>query len=256
MNRVVVSAHQSNLFPYLGFFDKMKNSDVLVIRDEVAYTKRDFHHKNKIRINSEDNINNPRSEWIGLPVENTDKFLKDVLIKDGKRGKKHWKDDLCHRLKTSYSHAPYFDEHFPKLKEIIDDSAPDAYLVDFNMQIIEYIAKAFDINTPMVRASEYGLRINPITDSDPSQDLVDIVKAAGGNTYLSGSGGRNYLDRTPFDREGIELLFQDYQHPKYTQSFPGFLPYMSAADALFCVGHLPKVNIIEDENEYRTEAIR
>ena len=51
MSDLIVSAHQPNFMPYLGFFDKMMKSDVFVIRDEVLFTKRDFHHRNKIRIN-------------------------------------------------------------------------------------------------------------------------------------------------------------------------------------------------------------
>ena len=61
----------------------------------------------------------------------------------------------------------------------------------------------------------------------------------GGNVYLSGSGGRDYLDLTPFKEMGIEVRFQDYHHPTYKQCFDGFLPYMSALDALFCIGKMP-----------------
>ena len=36
----IISAHQPNFIPYLGFFDKMKESDVFVIRDEVLFSEK------------------------------------------------------------------------------------------------------------------------------------------------------------------------------------------------------------------------
>ena len=63
----IVSAHQPNFLPYLGFFDKMDKSDVFVIRDEVQFAERDYHHRNRIRINGPRN-NEPQCKWIRVPV--------------------------------------------------------------------------------------------------------------------------------------------------------------------------------------------
>ena len=42
---------------------------------------------------------------------------------------------------------------------------------------------------------------------------------------------------------GIEVQFQDYKHPVYSQHLPGFLPNMAAIDALFCIGKMPNYEV-------------
>jgi len=36
-----------------------------------------------------------------------------------------------------------------------------------------------------------------------------------------------------FDNNKIEVVFQEYQHPTYSQLYEGFEPYMSILDLLF-----------------------
>ena len=96
-------------------------------------------------------------------------------------------------------------------------------------------------------ASELNLK-SLDKETDASQDLVNICKAVNGEIYLSGSGGKGYLNEIPFIKEGINVEFQDYDHPTYKQVFTGFLPNMSAIDALFCCGKIPKPIILNAIN--------
>jgi hypothetical protein len=235
----ILAAHQPNFLPYLGFFDKMRKSTIFVIRDEVLFIERDYHHRNRIRINSHDNVGNPKSAWVGVPVENPGQaYLHSISIKNGKRGKRHWKDELIHQLRINYGKSPHFERFYPGITEIIRNS--DSSLVGLNMALINFLCEAFGIKTRVVLASSLGLKKSKNYEkSDASEDLVKICKALDADTYLSGSGGKSYLDLEPFKKEGIKVEFQEYSHPAYPQCFPGFLPYMSSLDALFCVGKFP-----------------
>ena len=62
---------------------------------------------------------------------------------------------------------------------------------------------------------------------------MELCIKVGATTYLSGPFGRDYLDASAFEKAGIELLYHDYIHPKYSQCFDGFEPYMSVIDLLF-----------------------
>jgi hypothetical protein len=72
---------------------------------------------------------------------------------------------------------------------------------------------------------------------------VDLVSAIGGDIYLSGPMGKDYLDLQLFEEKKIHVTFQDFKHPIYPQQYNGFEPYMSAIDALLNAG--PKVDIHE-----------
>ena len=68
-------------------------------------------------------------------------------------------------------------------------------------------------------------------------DLVlDMCLKHGATSYVFGAKGRDYADVESFKAHGIELVFQDYQHPVYPQLHGAFLPNMSVVDLLMNCG--------------------
>ena len=55
---MIVSIHQPNYLPWIGFFDKIKRSDVFVLLDDVQFPrgKKHFGHRNKIKTNAGEKI--------------------------------------------------------------------------------------------------------------------------------------------------------------------------------------------------------
>jgi len=261
MSDLKIALHQPNFIPYLGFFDKLRKVDLFVIRDEVLFIKREFHNRNRIRINSNDNLNNPQSKWIKVPVNEIKDFIKHIKIKRGFiRNSNAWHEHILHEIKTSYEGAPFFDRYYPKLRQIFNNT--DDMLLSLNMKIIRLLMDVFNIKTKIIMASDLNLKKEHYQKSDASEDIVDICKALGAKIYLSGTGGVNYLDLKPFKREGISVEFHKYDHPVYKQRFPGFVPYLSALDALFCIGQIParrdildyvRVHSIIDQNSNEVE---
>lgn len=241
-SNIILSAHQPNFLPYLGFFNKMKQSDIFIIRDEVLYIKKEYHNRNRIRINSHDNIKSPKSKWISVPVEDPNDFIKYAKIKKEARIKnKLWNKILLNEIKSSYQNASYFKSFFPELEKIFYNS--DDKLLALNMKITNFLKSAFNIKTKIILASELKLKPEYYEKSSASEDLAKICEKLNADIYLSGAGGKTYLNLEPFEKRGIEVKFQDYKHPIYRQHLPGFLPYMSSIDALFCTGRMPEAEI-------------
>lgn len=238
MSKIIVSAHQPNFMPYLGFFDKMQKSDIFVIRDEVLFVKKEFHNRNRIRINSNNPIN-LQSKWLNVPVENSNDYIMNVTIKKYSRKERDmlWNKKILHDIKANYQKTPYFKNFFPEIENIFDNS--DDSLTSLNMKIIKFLVKAFNINTRIIMASDLELKPKNYIKSDASEDLAKICNLLKADIYLSGAGAKAYLKKKPFEKQGIDIEFQNYQHPVYPQAFPGFLPYMSAIDTLFCYGSIP-----------------
>ena len=65
---------------------------------------------------------------------------------------------------------------------------------------------------------------------------LGICRALGAKTYLSGPFGRDYLDRSRFRKEGIQIVYHNFTHPTYKQLFKPFAPNMSSVDLLFNYG--------------------
>jgi len=238
MSKIIIAAHQPNFMPYLGFFHKMQEADIFVIRDDVLFVKKEFHNRNKIRING-NNKNNPQSKWLNVPVINPHDYILYAKIKKDLKYKNKilWNSRVLHNIKTNYDKAPFFERFFPELERIFDNS--DDTLISLNMKLIRFLARVLNIKTKIIMASHLKLKPLHYENSNASQDLVNICKALGADIYLSGSGGKGYLDESPFLKEGIKLQFQEYVHPTYKQNYPGFLFNMTAIDALFCFGEMP-----------------
>src|SRR3989338_707273 len=237
---MIAALHQPNFLPYLGFFDKMKKADLFLIRDEVLFVRKEYHQRNKIRINSNDNLNHPQSKWLKVPVFEQEDYIMNIGI-DNRflAGGKPWRENMLHEVKASYHGSIYFSEYFQGFSDII--SGVDAGLLSLNMKLIDFLRTKFDIDTKIVLASKLGLKDAHYQKTDASLDIIDICKEVGAKTYLSGIGGKDYLDLKRFEEEGIKVDFQEYVHPTYKQRYPGFVSYMCALDALFNVGRFPEV---------------
>lgn len=223
---MIFSIHQPNYLPYLGFFDKMKNSDVFVIYDDAQFNRSDFQHRNRIRIYH-------GWKWLTVPVERKHIPINEVKIKNEVttwKGLK-WSDAHFKEIRDNYKGTPFYPTYEGKI-EMIYKSTYDK-LVDLNMALINFLKDAFDIDTKILFSSDLELT------SKSTERLVEIVATLGGDTYLSGPKGRDYLDVSQFEKNGIKVEFQDFKHPVYKQRYEGFIPNMSAIDALFNIGEIP-----------------
>ena len=73
---MIVSIHQPEHFPYLGFFQKMNKADLFIILDNVKFKKNNFQNRNRF-LNKSGN-----DEWFTVPVEKkaNSKLIKDVMF--------------------------------------------------------------------------------------------------------------------------------------------------------------------------------
>lgn len=219
---MIVGVHQPNYLPYLGFFDKMKKSDVFIIYDDAQFNKGDFQHRNRIRIYH-------GWKWLTVPVEKKHMPIKQVKIKnDVKINGVSWQEAHFRDIRDNYRKAPRYQKYEEDLHRIYEQKYD--FLIDLNMQLIEFLMKAFNIKAKIVYSSEFGFK------SKSTEKLVDLVSAVDGDIYLSGAMGKNYLDLELFNKKNIKVVFQEFEHPVYKQQYEGFIPNMSAVDALFNVG--------------------
>ncbi len=214
---MIISVHQPQYIPWLGYFDKIAQSDQFVFLDNVQYKEREFQNRNKIRTKD-------GSIWLTVPViskgEGRQK-ISEVKIDNGTA----WQRKHLGSLKTSYSSAAYFKEYYPFFEELL--SREWVYLKDLNIETIRFSLKELTISTPISFESDLGIT------SSRTERIIDICKKLKADTYLSGSGGKDYLNEALFAQNNIKLVYQDFKHPQYKQCYVPFEPYMSIIDLLF-----------------------
>ncbi len=225
---MIVAIHQPNYLPYLGFFEKMIQADIFVIYDDAQFNKEDFQHRNKIKIFH-------GCKWLTVPVEKKLISLKEITIKNEvmKKGIK-WFESHYNNIDLNYNRTPHYSLYKKDMEAIY--MKKHEKLIDLNMELIKFLMNAFNIKKKLIYSSELNHK------SNSTQRLIDIVESIGGDTYLSGAMGRNYLDLTLFERKGIEVKFQEFKPIVYQQNYEDFLPNMSAIDALFNIGKMPMID--------------
>lgn len=217
---MILAAHQPQYLPYLGYFHKMAAADVFVHLDDVQYKHREFQNRNRIRT---------PGGWIWLTVPVKVKGRREQSIAEVEiDNDKSWAEEHWESLKRNYARAPHFTEHAPAFERFY--ARRWTRLADLCLELAGYLASALGVRTPARLASSFGV------STFSTRRLVDLCRAAGADTYLSGAGGRDYLDEGLFREAGLELRYQDFRPPAYPQCFPGFEPNLAAVDALFNAG--------------------
>ena len=217
---MILSAHQPQYLPWLGYFHKMYHSDIFVFLDNVQYKKREYQNRNCIRTAS-------GTMWLTVPVlKEAEPYpnISAVRIDNSREWrKKHWMT-----IRTNYGHAPFFKQYSGFFEELY--GMEWKMLADLNMHIIEHIARLLGINKPIFLESQLNIA------TDKTSRLVDICRSMKADSYLSGIGGRDYLDEKQFELNGIKLIYQDFKHPQYKQCHEPFISCASIIDLLFNCG--------------------
>jgi hypothetical protein len=73
-------------------------------------------------------------------------------------------------------------------------------------------------------------------NDDASKRVLDFCKRLGGTRYVTGHGGRNYLQHEVFEAAGGRVDYMEYQRNPYPQIHGEFTPYVSIIDLLFNAG--------------------
>jgi ribosomal protein S18 acetylase RimI-like enzyme len=222
LTSTVVSIHQPNFMPWLGYFSKIKKADFFVLLDNVQYTKNSYINRVQLPVGKE-------ASWLTIPVQKPELStqIRDIEIAVGLfKVKKQVK-----RIAQSYAKAPFFKEVFPVIEKLLMNES--SRLSEFNANLIRGLCLELGIKTVIVTAS--ALEENK--DVEATTRLISICTKFKANTYLSGKGGFDYQDGKQFDTNGIEVKpvgFLPYEYERFDGN--EFISGMSIIDALFQEG--------------------
>ncbi len=218
-----VAISQPRYLPALNYLQRILISDTFVILDSVQHQRRAYEHRNKIK------SVNGRGTWCSIPLKKNSSrpVISELEIIDSK-----WVEKHKNTITQYYKNAAYFDRD---VLDYIYQGVKCGNFVENIMKMTVNICELLDINYNFKYASDLKL------SSSGDQLLYDITKTVGGNEYISGPNGRNYIDKKKF--YDIKLTFHEYNFPRYRQLYGEFVPWMSVVDQIFNVG-------IEETKDY------
>jgi hypothetical protein len=221
-----VAIHQPIYFPWLGYFYKIALADVFVFLDDAQFCKNRFDNRNRI-------AGQRGTQWLTVPVRHPlGQAINETCFADPRWARKH-----LGTIRAVYGRSPGFAACFPVLS-VLFDASRWKNLAEFNMAAAQQVCRLLGLPVPTVCSS--ALRI----DGTGGPRLAEIVRAVGGDTYLSGQGGANYQTPEDFELLGVQLEYLKYpefrcwEHSARTgQSQPKEdQPPLSVLDFLFTFG--------------------
>jgi len=214
-----IAIHQANYFPYPGFFHKINQADVFVIQDDIKFVNK-ITNRNKI-------ISSSGYTWINVPIKKGHQSLPIMDVKIN--NEISWKKINFKKVCAGYNKTKFFHLYKDFFENLYKKEWNNIF--DLNFETIKQVLIWLNIKTKIVIESELDV------SGQHTERLVNVCKKLGADTYISGIGGKKYLDEKLFEKNKIILKYQNYNPIKYTQHMSkSFIPNLSIIDLLANAG--------------------
>lgn len=205
-------------FPYIGYFQLIAAVDTFVVYDNIEYTKKGWINRNRILAGGE-------AVFITVPLKKDSDFLK---VDERYLSETYPKDKvkLLARIKESYRKAPQFEQVFPIIESVLNQS--EGNLFDYIYRSIRAVCDHLEIKTKIVVSSTID-----IDHHLKGQDkVIAIAKAVSVTEYINPIGGVELYDKQVFADNGLSLRFIKSNPIAYRQFDNDFLPWLSVIDVM------------------------
>lgn len=213
-----IAIMQPYLFPYIGYFQLIKNVDEFIVYDNIQFTKKGWINRNRLLVNG-------KESYLTLPLKKDSDYLdiKDRYITED------WtleRKKIINKIKETYIKAPFFQPVFPLIEGIINFENKNLFQFIFNS--LKQINNYLDIKTPLIISSSIE-----IDHSLKAEDkVIALCKARLASNYINPIGGIELYSKDIFRAAGLELQFLKTNNLIYPQFKNEFIPFLSIIDVM------------------------
>lgn len=200
---MILTCHQPNFMPYLGYFYKLYLCDVYSVSNTCGFTNhRDngIHNYNFIKEFGQ-------RKKLTIPVDKHSGRICDVNI--ATEYEKRDRELILKRLYYSYHKCAYFNVVYSDIKKILEEFKAGQPMWELNLTITRLIIEKMGMNKKIVIESEQ----EDLPD-DPTDAIIYMCKRTGCNQYLAGIHGNQYMNLDKFKENGIEIIYSDFNDEK------------------------------------------
>ncbi len=217
---MIVSIHQPNFFPWLGFFNKINSSDVFIFLTESKRSKNDKYLTRTLI------LNDYSKRYLSIPLGPKQKTIKTLELPSGKK----WRVDMINVLHASYSKSKFYEDVRYDIEKLLMFDCK--YFYEFSINIIYFFMKNLNIEKNCLIDSDFNKEFGK-----GNNRLIKLCNEAKASKYLSGVGAKSYIDEDIFLKNEIDVVYQDYFPYPYEQLSNEFIPGLSIIDVLFNCGY-------------------
>lgn len=197
-------------FPPLAVLALAARADVFVVGDTFAYSRQSGMNRARIRSTA-------GAMWLTVPVGTAHGRRADAIVLGG------WPEAARHAkkaLRFGYGKTPFYEHYADGLHALLD--ASHATLADLAVATTVWLFEHFGLAAPLRASALPGA----------PGDLAAVVDTASPASLVALPGA------VAHDRAAVPVPVEAlaWTEPTYRQPFPGFVPGLSALDALLMRG--------------------
>lgn len=206
---------QPYFFPYVGYFQLLREVNKFVIYDDVSFIKRGWIHRNSILMNGE-------ALRFTIPLQHASQsaLIFETKLFPG------WQEKFLRTIRQAYIKAPFFETIFPLIEKVVMHK--NITISELALSSIQMVHKYLALDVTIQPSSvQYGNRHLKGQDR-----ILDICIQEKCTTYCNLPGGRNLYQIADFTIANINLLFVEPKQLVYKQFGYKFVPKLSIIDVL------------------------
>ncbi len=191
--------HQPNYLPNLSFFFKMASVDLFVITTNLQFVRREWQSRAKLP-------NGAGDQWITIPVLGPSRqMIREARINNGEPWRRKHRGTIANHYRSALDQKTL--DQIVGLYDVEYDM-----LADLNVSFIFAIRSMLGIETEIVVDREVG--------GKGPELLINICEKYGADEYLSGMGGRHYMDEDYVAAIREYDIHHDFVERNVTAEFP------------------------------------
>ena len=163
---------QPYFFPYIGYWQLIDAVNVFVIFDDVNFIKKGYINRNSILIGGKF-----QQITLGLIGASQNKQINEIDIGDNSK-------KLLKTIEMAYKKAPYFNEIFPILENILNQDEKN--LAKFIGYSLQKISTYLNTDTKFIYSSD----IEKDNNLKAEDKILDICKTLSVSHYINAIGGK------------------------------------------------------------------
>lgn len=197
---MLMAFHQPNYLPNLSFFYKMAQAELFVVTSHVQFMRREWQSRAKLKGADGSDL------MITVPVLGSNRqMIRDAQINDQEK----WRRKHARTIRNLYQrHADA--ETLAEVLKIYESGT--VRLADLNFRFIDFIRELLGIRTPTVLDEEVTGRRHDL--------LINICAKYGADEYLSGLGGKLYMDGEYAKKIREHNITHRFVDSNITQQYP------------------------------------
>ena len=207
-------------FPWVGMLEQIRLADIYVHLDDVQFARGFI---NRVQIKTAKG-----SQWMTVPLQNLHRGQRIVDLHTFEE--EGWRDRHLDLVKRAFNGAPFAEEAWNLCNSVLQ--RPGTSLCEVAIASTQALCDYFEIGPRplLVKSSSLGI------EGGSWERLLAIVKYFGGDEYVTGLGGLNYISHEAFDQAGVRVEYMRYQKTPYSQLHGTFTPFVSALDLVANMG--------------------